>query len=109
MATSTKNFLSDMMRKAWMLVKTYGFTMSEAMRQSWQVCKLRKAMKTRIVKFLYTKQDGSVRTAWGTLKEDVAAPTMGVRKPSPTVQTYWDCEKESYRCFKIANFLRLAQ
>lgn len=103
-----KNFLREMMRKAWMLVKMYGFTMSEAMRQSWQVCKLRKAMKTRVVKFLYTKQDGSIRTAWGTLQEGVAAPTMGMRTPSPTVQTYWDTEKSAYRCFKVANFLRFA-
>ena len=103
-----KNFLREVMNKAWMLVKTYGFTMSEALRQSWQVCKLRKAMKTSIVKFLYTKQDGSIRTAWGTLQESVVAPTMGMRKSSPTVQTYWDCEKQAYRCFKIANFLRMA-
>ena len=103
----TKNFLQKVMQQAWLLVKTYGFTMSEAMKQSWAIAKLRMAMKKGIVKFLFTKLDGTVRTAWGTLAEDRIGEVLGNRKSNDTVQTYWDCEKEAYRCFKLANFLRV--
>ena len=104
----TKNFLQKIMKTSWMLVKTYGFTMSNALKQAWAVAKLRKAMKNGIVKFLFTKLDGTTRTAWGTLAEDRIGEVQGNRKPNDTVQTYWDCEKEAYRCFKIANFIRIA-
>ena len=104
----TKELLQKVMRQAWMLVKTYGFSMSEAMKQSWAVAKLRKAMRNGVVKFLFTKQDGSVRTAWGTLKEGVIGAVKGTGVTSPTCQTYWDCERNAYRCFKVANFIRMA-
>lgn len=105
----TNEFLSNLMRQAWMLVKKYGFTMVEAMKQSWAIAKLRKAMRGGIVKFIYTKLDGSVRTAWGTLKEDLVPAVQGSgRKANETLVTYYDCEKESYRCFKVANYLRMA-
>ena len=104
----TKKFLQKVMRQAWMLVRTYGFTMSEAMKQSWAIAKLRKAMKKGIVKFLFTKQDGTIRTAWGTLKEGVIGAVKGTGSTSPTCQTYWDCEKNAYRCFKVANFIGMA-
>lgn len=45
MATDFKNKMREMMRRAWMLVKTYGFSMAEAMKQSWQVLKLKAALK----------------------------------------------------------------
>ena len=105
----TKEFLKRVMSTAWMLVRKYGFTMSEALRQSWAVMKLRRAMKGGIVKFLYTKLDGTVRTAWGTLEDSRIPQTQGTgRKPNETLCTYYDSEKESFRSFKIANFLRVA-
>jgi len=30
------------------------------------------------------------------------------RKPNPTVQVYYDSEREEYRCFKIANLIKIA-
>lgn len=101
--------MREIMRKAWQLVKVYGFTMAEAMRQSWAVYKLKVAMRSGIVKFLYTKLDGTVRTAWGTLKEDLIPQTNGTdnRKKNDTVQVYYDTEKCAYRCFKIANFVKI--
>lgn len=110
MSTEKRIQLSELMIKSWQLVKVYGFTMAEAMRQMWAVMKLRKAMHKGIVKFLYTKIDGSVRTAWGTLKADLIPDATGTygRKKNDSVMVYYDKEKASYRCFKVANFLRIA-
>lgn len=110
MATEKRNELSGLMKKAWQLVKVYGFTMAEAMRQSWALLKLKKAMHKGVVKFLYTKLDGTVRTAWGTLKADLIPQTAGNdnRKKNDSVFVYYDNEKSAFRCFKVANFLRMA-
>lgn len=54
------------------------------------------------VKFQFTKKDGTVRTAIGTLN-----PGMITRKPAggcnpvkeAGYQTYFDLEKDAFRCF----------
>ena len=109
MSNERKSTLANIMRQAWMLVKKYGFTMAEAMKQAWAISKLRKAMKKGIVKFLYTKLDGTTRTAWGTLADNLIGETKGSgRKPNESLVTYYDTEKESFRSFKVANFLKMA-
>lgn len=63
----------------------------------------------RIVKFYFQKVDGSFREAYGTLAENLLPPTFGTgRKSSDTVQTYYDTEKQEYRCFKKANLIKMA-
>lgn len=110
MATEFKTQMSKLMKQAWQLVKVYGFTMSEAMRQSWALLKLKNAMHKGVVKFLYEKLDGTVRTAWGTLKADLIPTTVGTdnRKKNDSVMVYYDQEKASFRCFKIANYIKMA-
>lgn len=66
--------------------------------------KLKAEMKKRIVKFYFQKIDGSLREAYGTTNPE----TTGTRKPADTVQTYFDTEKQEYRCFKKANLIRIA-
>jgi hypothetical protein len=101
--------LSELMHKAWQLVKTYGLSLSEAMHKAWMLFKLRKAMKRGVVKFYYEKLSGEIRTAWGTLKEDLIPATSGDnRKKNDSVQVYYDNEKQSYRCFKIVNLIKIA-
>lgn len=92
------------------MVRKNGYTMSEALKCAWVNFKLRAAMKERIVKFYFQKVDGSVREAYGTLKESLLPPTNGTdsRKKSDTVQTYYDTEKEAWRCFKLANLIKIA-
>ena len=109
MATEKRNQLREIMIKSWQLVKVYGFTMAEAMKQMWAIYRLKKAMSKGIVKFLYTKLDGTVRTAWGTLKADLIPQTKGNnnRKKNDSVFVYYDNEMAAFRCFKIANFLRI--
>lgn len=108
MATDFKNKMREVMRRAWMLVKVYGFSMAEAMKQSWKVLKLKAALKKGIVKFYYQKLNGEVRTAWGTLKEGVIPEIKGTeRKKNESLITYYDNEKQAYRSLKIANLIKI--
>ena len=72
----TREFLSSVMRLAWQFVKKNGMTMAEAMKVAWVNAKLRLAMRERIVKFYYQKVDGSIREAYGTLKEILIPATQ---------------------------------
>lgn len=104
-----KNTMSEIMKAAWGYVRVQGMNMSEALRCAWCNYKVRTAMATRIVKFYFLKVDGSVREAYGTLKSDIVPATQDSgRKPNPSVQVYFDMERNSWRCFKKANLLRMA-
>lgn len=104
-----RNVLHEIMNLAWQLVKRNGFSMSEAMKCAWANMKLKAVMKQRIVKFYFKKVDGSVREAYGTLKENLIPATSGEsRKKNDTVQVYFDTERQEYRCFKKANLLNIA-
>ena len=109
MSTKIKNQLKEVMLMAWTFVKRNGFTMSEALKVAWANMKLKAAMKQRIVKFYFTKVDGSVREAYGTLKENLVPATSGESKrKNDTVQVYFDTERQEYRCYKKANLLNIA-
>nr|DAI98653.1 MAG TPA: hypothetical protein [Caudoviricetes sp.] len=97
------------MTMAWQFVKRNGLSMSEAMKRAWANMKLKVALKQRIVKFYFQKVDGSLREAYGTLKENLIPATSGDnRKRNDTVQVYFDTEKQEYRCFKKANLIKMA-
>lgn len=103
-----RNVLHDIMSLAWQFVKRNGFTMSEALKLAWANMKLKAAMKQRIVKFYFQKVDGSMREAYGTLKENLIPATSGDnRKRNDTVQVYFDTERQEYRCFKKANLISI--
>lgn len=110
MTTTFKNTMREVMQKAWQFVKKYGYSMSEALKQSWLVYKLKQEMGKRIVKFYFQKVDGSLREAYGTLKSDLVPGVAGTdnRKKNDSVQVYYDTEKSSWRCFKVANLIRIA-
>ena len=108
--TNFKKQMQDIMVQAWIFVRQNGFTMSEALQMSWRNYKLHAAMVQRIVKFYFQKVDGvTIREAYGTLQPSMLPPTTSDRKPNPTVQVYFDCEKNEYRCFKKANLLSIAR
>lgn len=105
-----KTELRTIMQMAWQFVKRNGFELSEALKQAWQVFKLKKQMLKGIVKFYYQKVDGSIREAYGTLKSELmpAIDTSNDRRlKNPTVQVYFDTERQEFRCFKVANVLPL--
>lgn len=105
---TTKNNLREIMCLAWQMVKRNGFTMAEALTTAWRNFKLKMAMQTRIVKFIFTKVDGSTREAYGTLKNNLLPTTQGTgRKANDSIQTYFDTEKGEWRCFKKANLIKV--
>lgn len=108
MATEKRNRLREVMTLAWQMVRRNGYTLSEALKVAWANIKLKARMKDGIVKFYFQKVDGSLREAFGTLKESLLPETQGTgRKPNCTVQTYFDTEKQEWRCFKVANLIKV--
>lgn len=109
MTTNYRQTMKEIMNLAWQMVKRNGYNMSEALKCAWTNIKLKARMKEGIVKFYFQKVDGSVREAYGTLKESLLPPTNGTdnRKKNDTVQTYYDTEKEAWRCFKVANLVKI--
>ena len=101
--------LSSIMKLAWQLVKKNGLTLSEALKLAWANAKLVAVMHSKICYFYFQKVDGSIRVAYGTLKDDLIPDTKGDdRKRNDTVQVYFDTEKAEYRCFKKANLIKIA-
>lgn len=103
-----KTDLRSIMKMAWQFVKRNGIELSEALKKAWQVFKLKAKMAKGIVKFYFRKVDGSIREAYGTLRADLIPQTEASssdRKKNDTVQAYYDTEKMSFRCFKLANLV----
>ena len=110
MSNAFRSQISEVMCLAWQMVKRNGYSMSEALKTAWMNIKLKAAMKERIVKFYFQKVDGSIREAYGTLKDSMLPDSKGTdsRKKSDTVQTYFDTERGEYRCYKVANLVKIA-
>lgn len=107
MATTFKTTLSNVMNLAWQFVKRNGFTMSEALKAAWANIKLKATLAKGITKFYFKKVDGTLREAYGTLKTELLPghTSESNRKQNPTIQTYFDTEKQEWRCFKKANLV----
>lgn len=105
----TTEVLRSVMSLAWQFVKRNGYSMSEALKVAWANIKLKLKMQKEIVKFYFQKTDGSIREAFGTLKETLLPETKGTdRKPNDTIQTYYDTERQEWRCYKKANLISIA-
>jgi len=105
----TKEFLSEVMSLAWQFVKRNGYSISEALKVACRNAKLKITMAAKIVKFYYTKVDGSIREAFGTLSGKLIPNVAGTdnRKKNDTVFVYYDLERIEWRCFKKANLLSI--
>jgi hypothetical protein len=98
--------LRNIMTMAWRFFRTTGQSFAECLRKAWANFKLVAAMRLRIVRFYFQKIDGTAREAWGTLRSDMIPQHKGDdRKRNDTVQTYYDTEKQEYRCFKKLNLI----
>lgn len=108
MSAQRRNSLSEIMSLAWQMVKGNGYTMSEALKTAWANIKLRAKMQNGVVMFYYLKIDGTLRKAFGTLKEELIPLTKGSeRQRNDTVQVYYDYEKSAFRSFKKANLMNV--
>lgn len=100
--------LTKIMTMAWRFFEITRQSFSDCLRKAWANFKLVAAMRVRIVKFYFQKVDGSIREAYGTLMPDVI-PTVATadRRRNDTVQTYFDTERQEYRCFKKLNLVAI--
>lgn len=99
--------LANIMAMAWRFFHITGESFAECLKKAWSNFKLIRKMKQGIVKFYFRKVDGSVREAWGTLKEGSIPRTASEdkRTKNDTVQVYFDTECQEYRCFKKLNLI----
>lgn len=104
-----KTDLRSIMQMAWQFVKRNGMTLADALKKAWQVFKLKAQMAKGIVRFYFRKVDGTIREAYGTLRTDLMPEIKGEdnRRKNDTVQTYFDTERQEFRCFKLANIVTL--
>lgn len=106
------NFRVRVMKYAWQLWKVTHQAWRLCMIKAWQLYRLAKAMRVGVVPFYYTKADGSIRKAFGTLANVPAGATLGgkkMTKPSYKTMAYFDTEKNSFRCFKVENLICVIQ
>lgn len=102
------NFRMRVMKYAWQLWKATNQQWRLCMIKAWQLYRLAKAMRNGSVTFYYTKADGTIRKAVGTLKNLPAGFTLGgkkITKPSYKTMAYFDTEKNSFRSFKVENLI----
>lgn len=97
--------LREVMNLAWSLVKRNGFSMAEALKTAWANFKFKALAKKKVVEFYYRKVDGTLRQAFGTLKDTIVPPTQGTRRQYAGTQCYFDTEKGEWRCFKVCNLI----
>ena len=78
-----------------------------------EVMMLESKMLEQAVKFSFTKKDGSLREAIGTLcrekmvqEDGTLWEPKGEAKPDvPTLMLFWDCVAKGWRCFTVANLV----
>lgn len=81
--------------------------------QADEVMLLESKMLETAVRFRFTKKDGSLREAVGTLIRDKMVQEdgsvwepVGVEKPEvPTLVKYWDLTVQGWRCFNVFNLV----
>ena len=91
------------------IAQVTGKTMDETLRLAGEINTLIECMREGRMTFRFEKADGTIRTAYGTLKSDLVGEVKGTgRKPNPDLVTYWDLAKESWRSFSIFRFKEVA-
>lgn len=83
-----------------------GYSRSQAEFKAEIISGLENDMQEGIVSFQYLKKDGTIRDASGTLSSELVPPTNGTgNKKSIGVFTYFDTDKQEWRCFKLGNII----
>ena len=106
-AEQFKAYMKQVMNNAWAYVKELSMTMADAMKLAWKVFKLKMAMKTKEVKFTYTKVNGQLREAKGHLIDSLlpARKNAAGRKVKFGNMRYFDTDVNDWRSFAIANLV----
>ena len=77
MSTKFRSQMKEVMQMAWSFVRKNGHSMSEALKCAWANFKLKAVLKVKIVEFYFKKTDGTLRQAFGTLKENLIGEIKG--------------------------------
>lgn len=101
----TRNDLRKVMTDAVRFVRENNFTQKEALRTAWRNLKLCKKMTEGVVRFVFKKVNGDFRDAHGTLMNGAVPATNGTRRTNDTCQTYFDIDRNEWRCYKKSNLL----
>mgnify|MGYP003683474093 CR=1 FL=1 len=98
-------FRSKVFKRAYEIMKATGKAFAVCLSKAWALYRLAKQMRTKNeVAFAYEKKDGSLRKAFGTLK-NVSQFVKGTGKTSTSVFHYWDLEVVAFRCFRVENLV----
>ena len=98
------------------LIEECGFERSKAFRQAYLVLELLGHLGLGVVTFEYVKQDGTLRTARGTLcqrlmpqKEADAVERQARKEPNydRLDYAYWDWDKRAFRAFRADKVVRI--
>lgn len=75
-------------------------SLSEAFKKAWKVIKLKKQMQTGVAEFTYTKKDGTLRNAKGTIQAEAINYTRKTNKVYSSLYVrYFDLDKNAFRQF----------
>ena len=110
MSTTLKNTMREVMTDAWRMFRITGESFATCLKRAWQLTKLAKAMKTKVVQFFYVKAStGELRQAFGTLQANVIDGLVkGTgRKANENLMTYYDQEAQGFRSFKKFNLVKV--
>lgn len=108
MQQSRREEMRNVMNTAWTIARQTSEAFGTCLKRAWANSKLRSALKEGVVRFTFRKVDGSVREAVGTLYGLTYKARSDRRSSNPTLQVYYDVEKDSFRCFKKANLIAVA-
>ena len=98
-------FRTQVFKRAYQIMKATGKAFAVCLSKAWALYRLAKTMRTKDqVSFTYEKKDGSLRRAYGTLK-NVSQFVKGTGKTSTGVFHYWDLETVGFRCFRVENLI----
>ncbi len=108
MKTPTTSFRKTVMLRAYHIMAATGKEWSVCLKKAWLLFRLNKEMHNGEVTFYFEKKDGSLRKAVGTLKMDkIDYEFKSDNQPKVTTFAYFDVEADSFRSFKIENFMMI--
>jgi len=110
-ASARKTSRSDIMTIAWGMYKAEVFaSFGDAQRAAWQRFKLLSQLRSGVAHFSYTKANGALREAIGTLREGIYHyEAKGSNRPNaPHVVKYFDLGSKAFRSVRIDRLINIA-
>ncbi|HEY9222325.1 MAG TPA: SH3 beta-barrel fold-containing protein [Lutibacter sp.] len=101
------NFRTKVFQRAYEILKSTGKSFAVCLSKAWALYRLSKKLFTKDeVCFTYEKKDGTLRKAYGTLK-NIAQLIKGTGQTNNSVFHYWDLQAVGFRCFKVENLVTI--